>query len=122
LLRVIKLDPGPDLNLDPKPGHKPLSTTAMHIHAGSSPQSHPYFPQDAIIPGYAPNSSPLLAILGAFGGIVGAFVLGCVTLAKWYSPGLKRADQLTVAWFALCECAPFFRSLPHILLFDQYTY
>ncbi|KAK4039683.1 Emopamil-binding protein [Parachaetomium inaequale] len=73
----------------------------MQNHAGSG-QGHPYFPQDAIIPGYAPNSSPLLAILGAFGGIIGAFVLGCVTLAKWYSPGLKRADQWTVAWFALC--------------------
>jgi hypothetical protein len=66
-------------------------------------QGHPYFPQDAVIPGYAPNSSPLPVILGSFGGIIGAFVLACVTLATWYSPALKRADQLTVAWFALCE-------------------
>ncbi|EAQ91049.1 hypothetical protein CHGG_02984 [Chaetomium globosum CBS 148.51] len=74
----------------------------MQDHAGSSPQGHPYFPQDAIIPGYAPNSTPLLGILAAFGGIIGVFVLGCVALATWYSPALKRADQLTVAWFALC--------------------
>jgi cholestenol delta-isomerase len=74
----------------------------MQDHAGSSPQGHPYFPQDAIIPGYAPNTTPLLNILAAFGGIIGVFVLGSVTLATWYSPALKRADQLTVAWFALC--------------------
>jgi cholestenol delta-isomerase len=93
----------------------------MQNHAGSG-QGHPYFPQDAIIPGYAPNSSPLLAILGAFGGIVGTFVLGCVTLARWYSSGLKRADQLTVAWFALCECDPFSHSPPGIPPLSEYAY
>lgn len=66
-------------------------------------QGHPYFPPDAVVPGYAPNQHPLLVILGGFGGIIGAFVLACVTLARWHNPALKREDQLTVAWFALCE-------------------
>ncbi|KAK4157126.1 Emopamil-binding protein [Chaetomidium leptoderma] len=74
----------------------------METHTMAAGQGHPYFPQDALIPGYAPNSTPLPVILGAFGGIIGAFVLSCVTLAKWYSPALKRADQLTISWFALC--------------------
>lgn len=64
---------------------------------------HPYYPQDALIPGYSPNSTPLPVILASFGGIIGVVVLGCVRLAKWYSPALKRADQLTIGWFALCE-------------------
>lgn len=74
---------------------------------------HPYFPQDSVIPGYEPNSAPLPLILGAMGGIVGAFTLGCVRLATWYNPGLKRADQLTIGWFALCEllCMPWPLSL-----------
>ena len=64
---------------------------------------HRYFPPDALIPGYTPNSSPLLVILAAFGGVVGSFILGSITLAKWHNPGLKRRDQLTIGWFALCE-------------------
>ncbi|KAL2024455.1 hypothetical protein VTK56DRAFT_8266 [Thermocarpiscus australiensis] len=64
--------------------------------------SHPYFPQDSIIPGYAPNSTPLLVILGSFSGLVGLFTLACVALAKWHNPALKRAEQLAIGWFALC--------------------
>lgn len=69
----------------------------------ASGQPHPYFPPDAVISGYAPNTTPLLVILPAFGGLVSAFVLGCVGLARRHNPGLKWAEQLTVAWFALCE-------------------
>ncbi|KAK4123482.1 Emopamil-binding protein [Parathielavia appendiculata] len=63
---------------------------------------HPYFPRDTAISGYAANTAPLLSILASFGGITGAFVLGCVILAKWHSPALKRGEQLTIAWFSLC--------------------
>ncbi|KAL2169649.1 hypothetical protein VTG60DRAFT_5788 [Thermothelomyces hinnuleus] len=76
-------------------------TTHNH-HMGPDSQGHPYFPQDAAIPGYAPNSTALPAILGSFGFIIGAFVSACVVLARWHSPALKRSDQLTIAWFALC--------------------
>ncbi|KAL2201206.1 Emopamil-binding protein [Corynascus similis CBS 632.67] len=74
----------------------------MHDHADSVVQSHPYFPQDAVVPGYTPNSSPLPVILGTFGLLIGVFLSTCVALAKRHSPAIKRADQLTVAWFALC--------------------
>ncbi|KXX79538.1 hypothetical protein MMYC01_203117 [Madurella mycetomatis] len=74
-----------------------MDGTTMH-----AAQGHPYYPQDSVIPGYAPNSTPIPVILGAFSGIVGVFTLGCVSLAKWYNPGLKRADQLIIGWFALC--------------------
>ncbi|KAL2255804.1 hypothetical protein VTK26DRAFT_2684 [Humicola hyalothermophila] len=63
---------------------------------------HPYFPPDVIIPGYVPNSSPLLGILAAFGGLVFAFSLGSITLAKWHNQGLSGRDQLAIGWFALC--------------------
>ena len=66
--------------------------------------SHPYFPQDAIIPGYAPNTTPIPVILGAFNLLVGASVVGSVALAKWSNPSLKRADQFIVGWFSLCQC------------------
>ncbi|KAK4239769.1 Emopamil-binding protein [Achaetomium macrosporum] len=74
----------------------------MTNRATPPPHGHPYFPRDAIIPGYVPNSTALPFILGAFGAIVGIFVLACITLAKRYSPTLRRADQLTIGWFALC--------------------
>jgi cholestenol delta-isomerase len=66
-------------------------------------QGHPYYPRDALIPGYAPNETPLPVVLGLFGSIVFSFTAGSVVLAKRYNPGLRRADQLIVAWFALCE-------------------
>ncbi len=69
----------------------------------ASGNPHPYFPPDAVIPGYAPNTTPLPVILAAFGGLIGAFVSGSVALARRYNPGLKRPEQLTIAWFALCE-------------------
>ncbi|KAK3302221.1 Emopamil-binding protein [Chaetomium strumarium] len=65
-------------------------------------QGHPYFPQDAVIPGYVLNTTGLPLILSAFGAVVGVFVLGCIALSKQYNPTLRRADQLTVGWFALC--------------------
>ncbi|AEO69193.1 uncharacterized protein THITE_2146203 [Thermothielavioides terrestris NRRL 8126] len=65
-------------------------------------QGHPYYPRDALIPGYAPNETPLPVVLGLFGSIVFSFTAGSVVLAKRYNPGLRRADQLIVAWFALC--------------------
>lgn len=87
-------------------------------------QPHPYFPPDAAVPGYTPNETPLLLILASFGGLIGVFVFGSVTLAKWYSPKLKRADQLVVAWFALCMSFPFIglsRNLNCSLVNDRYT-
>ncbi|KAL1839120.1 hypothetical protein VTJ49DRAFT_1851 [Mycothermus thermophilus] len=58
------------------------------------------------IQGYVPNEWPLPVILGAFGGLIGAFVLGWLALARWLSSGSKSglsgADQFTVAWFSLC--------------------
>ncbi|KAL2156221.1 hypothetical protein VTH82DRAFT_966 [Thermothelomyces myriococcoides] len=78
-----------------------MSTHHKH-HSEPESQGHPYFPQDAPIPGYVPNSTPLLVILGYFGFIIGAFVSACVTLARWHNPVLKRSNQLTIAWFALC--------------------
>ncbi|KAK4106433.1 Emopamil-binding protein [Parathielavia hyrcaniae] len=64
--------------------------------------SHPYFPRDVVVPGYAANTAPLLFILTSFGGIIGALLFGCVTFATWYSTALKRGEQLTIAWFSLC--------------------
>jgi hypothetical protein len=69
-------------------------------------QGHPYFPQDAIIAGYTHNSTPIPIILVSFGAIIASFVLGCITLAKWHNSTLKRADQLTIGWFALCKYLP----------------
>lgn len=69
-------------------------------------QQHPYFPRDAAIPHYVPNSTALPVILGAFGALVGAFALGSVALARRHNPALKKGDQLAVGWFALCACGP----------------
>ena len=65
--------------------------------------SHPYFPQDAVIPGYTPNTMSIPVILGAFNAFAGTSVVGSVALAKWSNPSLKRADLFVVGWFALCE-------------------
>ncbi|KAL2124414.1 hypothetical protein VTJ04DRAFT_779 [Mycothermus thermophilus] len=68
-------------------------------------RSHPYYPPTAAID-YVPNASPLSVILGAFGGLIGAWVLGWLGLAKRISSagkqGLSGADWFSVGWFALC--------------------
>jgi cholestenol delta-isomerase len=77
-------------------------------------QSHPYFPQDSAISGYVPNNAPLLAITGAFGGIIAVFLLGCISLARWYNPALKKAEQLAIGWFVLCK-SPFSTTLDKVV-------
>jgi hypothetical protein len=99
----------------PRP-HLTLTNTADTFHLDDSTRvnsahqpytmdaegGHPYFPQDVVIPGYAPNSTPLPVILGAFGGILSAFVNVSVAVARWNSPALKKTEQLVIGWFLLC--------------------
>jgi cholestenol delta-isomerase len=63
---------------------------------------HPYFPRDVVVPGYAPNITPLPVILCAFGGILTVFVNVFVAVARWNSPALKKTEQLVIGWFLLC--------------------
>ncbi|KAF4452679.1 emopamil-binding (phenylalkylamine Ca2+ antagonist binding) [Fusarium albosuccineum] len=64
--------------------------------------AHPYFPADAIIPGYVANDKPVTELLVTFGAITGA-VIG---FALWQTTGSKRSlpsiDRFAAAWFALC--------------------
>ncbi|KAK4137826.1 Emopamil-binding protein [Trichocladium antarcticum] len=77
-----------------------------------SGQGHPYFPTNAVIANYTPNSTPIPVILVAFGAIIGAFVLGCTALARWHNPTLKHGEQLTIGWFALCYYVLHHATLP----------
>ncbi|KAF4457630.1 putative emopamil-binding protein (phenylalkylamine Ca2+ antagonist binding protein) [Fusarium austroafricanum] len=64
--------------------------------------AHPYFPVDAVIPGYTPNSTPVVELISTFGAIVGA-VVG-VTIWQTTRPPkpIRLIDQFAAAWFALC--------------------
>jgi len=74
---------------------------------------HPYYPQDAAIPGYQPNATPVPVLIGSFGALLAFLVGGALALARWSvaSAGgrakrrrfLSTAEQLLIAWFVLCR-------------------
>ncbi|KAK4179279.1 putative 3-beta-hydroxysteroid-Delta(8),Delta(7)-isomerase [Triangularia setosa] len=64
--------------------------------------SHPYYPTDATVPFYAANTTPLLAILFSFAGLIAGFVFTCLAASKHVNPKLQRSDLAVISWFALC--------------------
>ncbi|KAJ4153359.1 hypothetical protein LMH87_009849 [Akanthomyces muscarius] len=64
--------------------------------------SHPYYPLDAVLPGYEPNAVALPTVLALFGGITGAVVFITYAIASRRQPALRSLDCFATAWFALC--------------------
>ncbi|KAK7425011.1 hypothetical protein QQZ08_008407 [Neonectria magnoliae] len=64
--------------------------------------AHPYYPLTALIPGYAPNDTPVIRLLPVFGAVLAA-VIG---LALWQTARsrvpLRPIDRFAAAWFAMC--------------------
>lgn len=72
--------------------------------------THPYYPVSAALPHYVANKNSVLSLLVFFGSIISFVVFTAVAGARNAYPQLKASDQLTVAWFALCECCSKHRS------------
>lgn len=64
---------------------------------------HPYFPLDAVIPDYLPNTTGVFELIATFGAIVSAII----GLAVWQTTRTRKPvrpiDQFAVGWFALCK-------------------
>lgn len=71
-----------------------------------STSSHPYYPQDANIPGYLPNTSSLSDLSYRFAGLLGLTVLTAVLLATSLNPKLSRTEKSILGWFVLCTSLP----------------
>lgn len=65
--------------------------------------SHPYYPPNAQIKGYVPNTSPLGELLVRSGLILGVTVISALWLATRFNPRLSLADKCVYGWFLLCE-------------------
>lgn len=65
--------------------------------------SHPYFPQDASIPNYIPNTASLEVILRDFGTLIVVIVTSGLYLAKYLEPDLHTNELAAIAWFLLCK-------------------
>ncbi|KAK0722810.1 cholestenol delta-isomerase-like protein [Lasiosphaeria miniovina] len=65
---------------------------------------HPYYPPHVVVQGYAPNTLSVVALVTAFAGVIAAFLVFALALARRLSPGLKRrrAEQAAFCWFVLC--------------------
>ncbi|KAK3366343.1 Emopamil binding protein-domain-containing protein [Podospora didyma] len=78
--------------------------TATHQHP---PHSHPYYPVDSMVPGYAPNESHAVSIIARFGGLIAAqLVLALWVAERAANPGrpeggLGRSEQAVLCWFVL---------------------
>lgn len=75
------------------------NTTAEHRATNGS--SHPYYPIDSFIAGYAANEWSVFALLGAFFGACIALFLATYKVVQRIQPTLTRAEMLTVMWFVL---------------------
>ncbi|OIW33290.1 EBP-domain-containing protein [Coniochaeta ligniaria NRRL 30616] len=64
--------------------------------------SHPYFPKDALIPNYMPNTASLEVILRGFAGLIVVFIASGLYVAKRINPALQIDELAAVAWFLLC--------------------
>ncbi|KAH8909555.1 Emopamil-binding protein [Coniochaeta sp. PMI_546] len=64
--------------------------------------SHPYFPQDASIPNYIPNTASLEVILRDFGTLIVVIVTSALNLAKYLEPDLHTNELAAIAWFLIC--------------------
>ncbi|KAF5668490.1 emopamil-binding (phenylalkylamine Ca2+ antagonist binding) [Fusarium circinatum] len=63
---------------------------------------HPYFPVDAVIPGYLPNSTPVAELIVAFGAIIGAVIGLTLWQTTRTAKPVRPIDKFAAAWFALC--------------------
>lgn len=66
--------------------------------------NHPYYPPEAVIANYVPNSSPTLLIVSAFGAMAG---LAVVAAYRLISANARFIDRFAASWFALSEWASF---------------
>ncbi|CEJ93224.1 hypothetical protein VHEMI08832 [[Torrubiella] hemipterigena] len=82
------------------------STTNKHIiahnHTPIKMQSHPYYPQDAVIPGFVANKTPLIELLCIFGNLVSTIIFFTYVCCSVIKPPIPSFDQFATAWFALC--------------------
>ncbi|KAF5562259.1 emopamil-binding (phenylalkylamine Ca2+ antagonist binding) [Fusarium napiforme] len=62
---------------------------------------HPYFPVDAVIPGYLPNSTPVAELIVTFGAIVGSVIGLTLWQTTRTAKPVRPIDKFAAAWFAL---------------------
>lgn len=64
--------------------------------------SHPYYPLDAAIEGYVPNTTPILDLLISAGGACLILLSTTFALISYVRPTLRMADRIAILWFVLC--------------------
>lgn len=64
--------------------------------------THPYFPPEVAIPGYAPNVTNISVLLGAFAYLLLGSITIAVIIAKRWNPTLSSIDTTVFCWFVLC--------------------
>ena len=67
------------------------------------PQGHPYFPLDAELPLWEPNTLSLTALLGGATAVFTVLVTSVFICARWSKSSLRSSEILLVIWFLLCE-------------------
>ncbi|KAJ5819133.1 hypothetical protein N7474_004724 [Penicillium riverlandense] len=63
--------------------------------------SHPYYPLDAAIEGYVPNTTPVLELLISAGGACLILLSTTFALISYVRPTLRMADRIAILWFVL---------------------
>lgn len=75
------------------------AAVSLALNATSIP--HPYFPLDAIIPGYEANAWTVPALLSVFFGVCTVLFVATYHVAKTIQPKLTAGELITIMWFVL---------------------
>lgn len=83
-----------------------VGTFVVHYPLPSSMKgalaSHPYYPLDAQVDGYAANESSLVALVLTASAACTALLGATFALVSLLRPSLCRADRIATLWFVLC--------------------
>lgn len=77
-------------------------------HQTFSIPTHPYYPQDAYIPDYVPNTSSLVELMIQFGSLLAITIFTALWFATKLNPRLTLVDKFVLGWFTLCKYIFFF--------------
>lgn len=85
------------------PGPLAQSLSEATMAQTFSVPTHPYYPQDADIPDYVPNSGSVVELMLRFGSLLSITILTALWIATRFNPKLVLSDKLVLGWFVLCK-------------------
>ncbi|KAJ9150792.1 3-beta-hydroxysteroid-Delta(8), Delta(7)-isomerase 2 [Pleurostoma richardsiae] len=83
-------------------------SVGMIFSTNGSTAHHPYYPLDAVVPGYVANSISTPALIASFAAGCTVILSSACRLVQKKNPSLPRGEVAAALWFILCGFIHFF--------------